>query len=583
MKKINLTEKLILYFLVIGILTIVTISWYAYQSGRKAILSRTFDQLTSVRVLKQNQVEDFFSERLIEFDQYHNTPGITNLCSKITETKPNGSAELTWQLLQDPYFTESFLHNNHIKKINLSLSSQHFSIEKNNGNINVIHNSVSEFHPSDSIDSAIGAVTFREINSDTSGSFTLLICKSDTYSGFNRAFSIELNLAPIHAIMVETDQKTGWGHSGESYIVGNDFLMKTPSRFIHSSVQKIKVNTEAVTNGFASGQGSGILNDYRNIGVLSSYDRLHVAGLNWLILAEIDLSEAMAPVNALRNEILFLSIFITFIVFILALIFARSISRPVRKLTVAADRIREGDYTVNIDETTNDEIGILVEAFNAMASQIRQQSRARIDGEDAERQRLSMELHDGLGQWLLAARFRLESADCSRPEVSRQNILETKAMVDNILDEIRRISNNLLPGVLKEFGLESAVKSMVRELAKSTGKNVKLDINKPLDLLPPDRQLYLFRIIQEAINNILKHAEADEISILIAWQDKTVSLKIQDNGKGFDMNRNLSAQGNGLYNMKERTHILGGVMKIISQPGSGTLLTFNIPSEDSNI
>ena len=194
-----------------------------------------------------------------------------------------------------------------------------------------------------------------------------------------------------------------------------------------------------------------------------------------------------------------------------------------------------------------------------------------------ERQRLSRELHDGLGQWLAAARFRLESTDCARPEVTIQNINETKRLVDNIIDEIRRISNNLMPGVLQEIGLESALYAMARELSREDVLKVLLTIKTPLDSLATDYQLYVFRIIQEALNNVVKHSKASEVNVEIQQIDATISLNIKDNGVGFSVEEAKGVKGNGLINMRERTHLLGGEMIISSNPSSGTLLTFTLP------
>lgn len=583
MKKISLTEKLILYFLTIGIFTIVSTSWYAYQSGRRALINRTFDQLTSVRVVKQNLVENYFSDRFHELHQYANAEGIEKMVQAINNQHLSlDSLSMLNLVISDRYLIESFLENNNILSIYVSFNNITYKIDKAHGKIFL--REISNFLLQDYQSSNQNKNTYliHEIRKKQPDHFSLLLGKTVFLKDQKTIIGIEISLSPINQIMIENDPNTGWGKSGESYVVGDDHLMKTPSRFISQSVQKTEVYTTAVTEGLAGKQGTSILKDYRNIDVLSSYSKLNISDLNWVILAEIDLNEAMAPVNSLRNEILFLSIFITSIVFLLAFLLARSITRPVRKLTNAAERIQEGDYNVEVKVTHDDEIGSLTRAFNAMANRIRQQSRARIDGQDMERQRLSRELHDGLGQWMVAARFRLESTDCLRPEVNRQQIAEIKKMMDNIIEEIRRISNNLMPGVLQEFGLESALHAIARETGNAGKLSVKLNINTPLEGFTADYQLYLFRIIQEAVNNILKHAKATEASIDIHQTNNSIILIIQDDGKGFNLQQDNLFQGNGLFNMRERTHLLGGEMILKSRPGGGTSLYFNLPLTQPN-
>ena len=119
------------------------------------------------------------------------------------------------------------------------------------------------------------------------------------------AVLLEISGDAINNIMLESSPENGLGTTGESYLVGRDYLMRSTSRFISNSFLKTKVMTEGAINAFKNGEGSSVIRDYRNIPVLSSYRKINISELNWVILAEIDLAEAMIPIYSIRNNILF--------------------------------------------------------------------------------------------------------------------------------------------------------------------------------------------------------------------------------------------------------------------------------------
>ncbi|MCX6272321.1 MAG: HAMP domain-containing protein [Bacteroidetes bacterium] len=578
MRNKSLTEKLVLYFLFIGLITIISISWYSFQSGRKAIISRTLDQLTSVRVVKQKLVEKYVADRLNDVQLYAGSNCLNEIGKKLL-INPNPDKTQIQQLQQiirsDKFFTSSIINNENIRSVFIQSEGKFLRIVKTQDSL-FLQMTEPDYLTITSTPTYLKQKLYiLELRTDKPDQFTLLVTHSSP--GIKGVFTLGLEcyMDPINTIMIEHDPATGWGNSGETYIVGADHLMKTPSRFIAGSVQKTRVETKAVTTAFDAGIGTIITKDYRKIEVLSSYNKLNIPDLNWVILAEIDLSEAMAPVDALRNEILFLSIFITFMVFLIALFLARSISRPLQKLKRATERIREGDYQIDLKISSDDEIGILTRAFNDMAEQIRLQARARIDGQEAERQRLSRELHDGLGQTLVAARYRLESTDCANSE-TRRNIEVTKKLVDQIIDEIRRISDDLMPGVLQEFGLEASLQYLVREVNSNSPVTTHLVMQNIPDQLLKIQQVYLFRIVQEGLNNIVKHAGCSESWVSVSCQNEQLKLVIRDNGKGFDPDSPQIHTGKGLHNMRERIHVLHGQMELRTKPEQGTVLTFTI-------
>ncbi|NVO01659.1 MAG: sensor histidine kinase, partial [Bacteroidetes bacterium] len=375
---------------------------------------------------------------------------------------------------------------------------------------------------------------------------------------------------------------------GETYLVSDDSLMRSNSRFEGNAVLKLKVTSKSVIEAFKGNTGVQIIDDYRNISCLSSYSKVNVKGLNWVILAEIDEMEAMTPIYSIRNSILLISVIIASCVFLFAFIISKRITVPIKRLQKASEQIGEGNYEVNVKVTSQDEIGLLTETFNNMISQLKKQTeeieiekmkrvRSLIDGQEIERKRLARDLHDSLGQSILTVKIKLEEAKNAEITKKQTIIFETQELLKNIINDIRNISNDLMPPVLEAFGIEQGLNKICKDTEINTGIKVQFHSNNIPDNLDKKIQIYLYRIAQEAINNITKHSDATDVQITISCQKNTISLNISDNGKGFDINKN-DTNGNGIMNIKERVELLKGEYKITSTSEKGTQIDINIPT-----
>ena len=185
--------------------------------------------------------------------------------------------------------------------------------------------------------------------------------------------ALQISIKQINAIVQE---RTGMGKSGETYIVGEDLLMRTDSRFEkESTILKTKVDTVAVQRALEDKEGVDIIEDYRGEKVLSCYTNVGLSekfgtDFEWVIVSEIDEAEAFAPVKALNLYILIVGIVGLFAIIGVALLFTLSITRPTRKGTDFAKEMSDGDFTNTLDIDQEDEIGVLARALNLMVSSL---------------------------------------------------------------------------------------------------------------------------------------------------------------------------------------------------------------------
>jgi signal transduction histidine kinase len=567
-KKISLKEKLILYFLLLGIGAITLLSVFSFYSAREALLNRTFKQLTSLRTVKRNQIEQFFDDRTRDILFLARSPELKELLLQ------GGYYRAFYLLDPNGQVTDSIIFNADVSE---NHSSTHFPEVK-------------------ALMSGCQAGEVRIMDEKTdpaSGRPCMFMgtCLAGNREGKPKKDGIlilELSIEAINTIMLNNDPESGLGLSGETYLVGPDFKMRSASRFLPNSILRTEVRTKPAIDALEGKDGCIITEDYRGIPVLSSFSKVQVPGLNWVILAEIDLKEAMIPVFEIRTRILFLSILIISIFFIFVFLISRKITKPLIRLKNAAIHVGHGKYDVTLPIETTDEIGALTEAFNQMALQIKENTRelqnerfgrmrSVIDGEEMERQRLSRELHDGIGQLLIAIKLRLEGLLYTDGKDMEPSIQELKRYFDTIIDEVRRISNNLMPSVLEAFGITIAFRNLFSDTEELSGVRIQFTSKGNFDDLDKKTKTYIYRLTQEALSNIVKHAEAKEVKVNLLREKETLTLVIRDNGKGFSIENAGKEGGNGIHNMRERVSLLQGTIDLKSIPAKGTIITITIP------
>jgi signal transduction histidine kinase len=204
--------------------------------------------------------------------------------------------------------------------------------------------------------------------------------------------------------------------------------------------------------------------------------------------------------------------------------------------------------------------------------------------QERERERLSRELHDGLGQALLVFKLQLRAIQRKLPgeclEIRREANLALQ-YIDEIIEDIRRLSHNLSPTILEDLGLAAAIKSLCEEFKRLHDLEVWLDLDEVEGLVSRESRINIYRIFQEALTNISKHAKAHRVQLAIKNQDGEIAFAIEDDGAGFNVEevlaRDARKRGLGLAAMDERVRILGGTLTISSKRGEGTRIAFTVP------
>ncbi|WKN40540.1 histidine kinase [Tunicatimonas pelagia] len=424
----------------------------------------------------------------------------------------------------------------------------------------------------------------------------------------------------LEAIVTE---RTGMGATGESYLVNPQGQMLTVSRFFPDSLpESINVDTQGFQRALAGQRGVDTYVDYRGNPIIGAYQKIQNTENAIVLLTEIDIAEAMQPITSLRNRFIVLSLSLLLLSWFISTWLAKVLSRPIlsikkninslvqgklpekpikgsqiqeinsiseslnefiRRLNHTiqfAQNIGQGNFSVDYCPLSDqDRLGNslltmreqLVQ-LNAQKEQLeRETKKVLISAQETERERFARDIHDGVGPLLTTAKLKISTTELSKPVKQ-----EVAKLLDEVITEIRRISSNLMPAVLRDFGPGAALQQLVREIEK----NSSISIHYANDLLPQSRiskegGIALYRIAQEAINNTLKHAQATEVVMSLTEFDNQVVLFYKDNGQGIDVTKSGEGVGKGLRNIRERVRILDGTVEMFND--NGAVIEVEIP------
>jgi two-component system sensor histidine kinase UhpB len=229
------------------------------------------------------------------------------------------------------------------------------------------------------------------------------------------------------------------------------------------------------------------------------------------------------------------------------------------------------------------ELAAFTDAFNAMlerlADERRAGSRAALIAQERERLRIARALHDEAGQTLTAVILEIERAATREPESARGQMAALAAELRSTLDEIRRISRELRPEALDDLGLVNALIALSSKTERQGGVKIARNVSEDLPPLSKEQELVIYRVVQEALTNVLRHAAASHCLIELQTRDGRVDLRVSDDGRG--MPDHVEDEAIGIEGMRERAMLAGGSLAIESRDGGGTTVRLSIPLEAS--
>lgn len=615
---LTISTKLSISYLLIGVVTLLTVSSILYLIFKNTIIEKTTNQLVAVNVIKKKSIEDFLSGivRDVRDDEFQLNAlhSMHDLHILDNTYKINSNDSLFNPSIRSSYKDIVFMDS--LGKI---IQHEAFNNILPDSTLHILHKELRSTHTSHN-----NEIFFVDITYLFAEAHAQLLCvfKLKNASVWGLYFIDHTYLEDILEI------RSGMGSTGESYLVGTDYYMRSKSRFLQNTrPNSILVKTDATLNPNKDDiySESKLIKDYRGVDVISVQSEIGYAGIQWLLISEIDLEEAMAPVNTIRNYMIGIALLISVALMIVTLILVKRIINPIENLTRLIDTISIGKFNQPFRKQnfSKDEIGKIEDAIINLQQRIsatasfanaigqgdytseyktlspedtlgsallkmradivtgkqkekvltKQKTSALIEGQEKERERLARELHDGLGQMLTAIRLRIGLL-----KEDTQSKKDIQKIIDDTISELRRISNNVMPAVLIDFGLEAGLKSLVDYSGKLYQLPIQLSyISYPYKSIAKNKfdiTISLYRIAQEAINNAVKYSNMTRIDIYVEETEDELIMSIEDDGVGFDINKKNT--GKGLGNMSERAKLIDGKFQIESNSG-GTSITICVP------
>jgi signal transduction histidine kinase len=414
-------------------------------------------------------------------------------------------------------------------------------------------------------------------------------------------------------------QEQGMGASGMAYVVGPDGRLRSdvrkaiesPAEYLselaasgvageileqirrnRTAVLAYRVEQAGIERILTGESGTELGRNGAGEEVLRSHAPLHIGDLRWAVIAEIDHEEVLKPVQALQTRIWIVAVTVALVFFVTARWIGASVTGPVLALAEAARRVGRGERGLRVERTTNDEIGQLAADFNSMREELERTTVSKqelevlagrlITAQEDERRRIARELHDEFTQRVAAAAItigRLERL-AAQEEPSLAGALGIlKREMAGISEEVHAMSRRLHPAMLEELGLAAAIEAECRAAFERSGLLVEVRIAGALEGVSGEVQLALYRIVQEGLRNIQRHAGVREAELRVSASGGIVELEIRDRGLGFDRSGPGWRAGLGLASMEERARLLGGTLHVESGPGKGTTIRVSLPCE----
>ena len=325
--------------------------------------------------------------------------------------------------------------------------------------------------------------------------------------------------------------------------------------------------------------------------LVDGYAPISTAG--WGLIVQESWDTAIAPTQAHFVLLALIALVATTAGLIALWLGVRQITAPVQVISRQTSRLAAGKAIEPIQASRIAEVDTLGRAFSRMARQIetyraglRRYVGAITDSQEDERRRISRELHDETVQSLIAIGRRIELYEASEQDPGRlAQLSELHTMMDETVNSVRQISRDLRPLILDDLGIVPALRTLVRGVREGNDAvpSTKLEISGSPIQLDSEQELAIYRITQETLNNVRRHAHATSAEVCLTFDVDTIRLRVTDNGRGFSLPSSLAELAEvghfGLMGIQERVWAAGGTLSIDSEPGQGTRISVTIPVE----
>ncbi|MBE0480144.1 MAG: hypothetical protein IBX68_04110 [Dehalococcoidia bacterium] len=573
----NLTARLIGLSILMTLLGVLAIAYISFYSAERIIIDRVAAQLESVTVLKEHQIGEWRGHLLSHFEWLSEEPRIEDAARVLSHTSPGDSGYAEAQeglaaefnrIIEQEDFSIMLLLDSTSGEITAASDEQwigklrahreYFQQGKESAFISEIYHSAAREEP------------------------TMVVSAPVVNNGeLVGVIAAHVNLDSLNEVMVES---AGLGETGETYLVNRDHLLLNDTRLGPGRAFQQWIFTEGVNKALEGDPGTGTYPDYRGVPVIGYY---HLAdSMDVVLVAEVDQAEAFAPINYLRHTIAIAGVILLAVILGMVIMTSRQITMPIRKLAQYSRKVRQGEPAPKLKIEGEDEIASLAADMSLMVDQLTERehklrtlSHRLVEIQEEERRSIARELHDQTSQSLALIKIYLDRAATAHDSEIRSWLGEARETVSEVIDQVRTLSLDLRPAMLDDLGLLQALNWHFQRYTSRTNVRVDFSSSGVDSNVPPELRTAAFRIIQEALSNVARHARVDSVAVRVWVKNSVLKITVKDAGIGFDP-MHVPSTSAGLSGMRERVDILNGSLNIESEPGGGTCLTVGLPMSD---
>ncbi len=380
LNRIKIKQRLVLLFIVCTVVPLSAIGLFAYNRAAKALSTQSFAQLDALRAVKSGQMESYFGERLGDLAVLSENPIVTEALPVYAAAFKEGVNSSAYRAAQEKYGTLLASYEKTYGYYDLFLIDEEgnvvYTVEhEDDFGTNLAQGQYRTTGLADIFNNGLRGTAMTDVekyapSNDAPAAFLGGPVNGPT-GRLIGVVALQIALDQVNGVMQE---RTGLGESGETYLVGEDMLLRSDSRFSdESTILKQKIDTVAAQEALAGKTDSKLINDYRGTPVLSSYQPIEVLGTKWAAIAEIDKAEAFGPVYKLRNILVLVIAVVAAAVCALGLVVARGISNPINAMNAQIEEIAGGggDLTRGVSVNTQDELGEMAGNLNKFIAFLR--------------------------------------------------------------------------------------------------------------------------------------------------------------------------------------------------------------------